>query len=720
MEIGELNEIYQKAESSDREVFAEMRSNILLVAGDHYQKRADRYFSQIRDNRDISDTQKLRLTKNHVQKVTRHYETHLMEYASGVAIKPQRDSEIQDQKSAEMNHSVWQDGRNRWRLKDKEREWIADYVRIGEVAVLIRWNPDIGEIAGYDPLLDEQTDEPLLDEFGQMMPDEESPVFSGGFEFERLYPFNLLRDPAAKNMRESEFLIVRKLVPKKVAKSMYANDPDKLKLLTDEKGDDFIIFDAVKGGYDRTSDQVMFKEYYYRPSKEYPKGRFFITTSAGILEEGELPFGVWPIIWQGFDEHATAARARSIVKQARPYQAEINRAASALGMHQITIGDDKILYQSGTKLAPGALLPGVRGISYQGAMPTILPGRDGSQFTAYIDQQINELYNITDVMELGAEKNAQFDPLALLYRSGKQRQNLFYYTQKFEMFLMDVCETFLKLAREYYSDEMAIVAVGRSEMVNMSEFRNSEPLSYRITIEPQDDTLETKFGRQVSMMHLLQYSGKNMGRDDIGMIARNMPFANTEEMFQDFTLDYDSAKNVMLALERGELPDIDKEDNPEYMIKKLSNRMKQPDYKFLHPQIQQAYQQARGAYHQLFAQQMAKAQQAKNEFIPQDGPMIACDMYVESDDPEKAPKRARIPQNALNWLVKQLEFQSGPIDSMSQLTGGALSGLAEALAQQQQPQGGAGQLPPGMGMPGPAPQGPAMPGPAMPQGGMIQ
>ena len=70
MDIGDLNEVYRKAESADREVFAEMRSNILLVSGDHYQKRADRYFSQIRDNRDISDYQKLRLTKNHTQKIT--------------------------------------------------------------------------------------------------------------------------------------------------------------------------------------------------------------------------------------------------------------------------------------------------------------------------------------------------------------------------------------------------------------------------------------------------------------------------------------------------------------------------------------------------------------------------------------------------------------------------------------------------------------------------
>lgn len=711
MDIGDLNEIYRKAESADREVFAEMRSNILLVSGDHYQKRADRYFSKGRDNNDVSDYQKLRLTKNHVQKITRHYETHLMEYGSSVSVKPQRDLEIQDQKSAEMNQSVWTDGQNRWRLHEKQREWISDFVRVGEVAMMLTWDPDLGEIDGYEPMMDPRGEE-VIDENGDPVADEEKPVWSGGFDFERLYAFNLLRDPSAKNMRESPFLIVRKLVPLKQAQVMYRDQPEKLKLLVDSKGDDYIIFDATKGGYDRASEQVMFKNFYYKPCPEYPKGYFAITTTAGILEEGELPFGVWPIVWQGFDEHATAARARSIVKQARPYTAEINRAGSALAMHQITIGDDKILYQSGTKLAPGALLPGVRGISYQGAQPTVLPGRDGSQFTQYIKDQIAELYSITDMFEIGEEKNAQFDPMALLYRSGKQRQKFFYYTQKFERFMVDVAELFLKLAREYYPPELAVVAVGRNEMVNMEEFKNSEPLNHRVTIEPQDATLETKFGRQVSMMHLLQYSGKSMGRDDVGMIAKNMPFANTEEVFKDFTLGYDSAKNIMLALDRGGTPDVDKEDDPDYMIKKLSNRMKQADFEFLEPQIKQGYQQVRGMYHQMKADNLAAAQQAKNEFIPQDGPMVACDMYVESDDKEKAPKRARVPYNALQWLVKQLEFQTGGLDSLEGLDGASMEAVAGMLQQQ----GGAAG--PGQGMPPPPQAYGGEPGPAAPQPGM--
>ena len=710
-DIGELNDLYRRAESLDKEIFAEMRSNILLVAGDHYQKRSERFLGQIRGSQDLSDHQKLRLTKNHTQKITRHYETNILNYASGVALKPQRDSEMQDQKAAEICQSIWQDARQRFRLDEHDRESVSDYVRIGEVCTKVWWNPDLGKVKGYEQQTNE-LGEPEFDEMGEPVADESKPIMEGGFEFQRMFPFNILRDPTAKNFRDSKFIIYRQLSDLKEAKRRYKDDPEKLKLLSDEKSEDFVIFDAQKGGYDRASEQVMFKEFYWKPCKEYPEGYYQITTSSGVLEEGELPFGIWPFAWQGFDEHATSARARSIVKQIRPYQAEINRAASAMAMHQITIGDDKVLYQSGTKLAPGALLPGVRGISYQGPEPKVLAGRDGSQYAAYIDAKIKELYNVVDLMELNQEKEGQFDPLSLLYRSSKQRQKFFYYSKKFERFKQDECELFLELARHYYDDDMVVTAAGRNEIVNIQEFKNTTPLNYLVVIEPQDDTLETKFGRQVSMMHMLQYSGKNLSRDDIGMVMRNMPFANQEETFGEFTIDYDNSKNLMLALERGDQVDINEEDNPQYMIKKLTHRIKQPDFKFLHPQIQQSYMGVRQSYHQLFAEQQQKAIQAKNEYIPQDGPMIACDMYIENkEDPGKAPKRARIPQRSLDWLVKQLETQAGSLGKIEAMNGSDQAAVAQMLGQQgpQHPAMPAGA---GMGMP------PMSPAPN--QGGMFQ
>jgi hypothetical protein len=232
-------------------------------------------------------------------------------------------------------------------------------------------------------------------------------------------------------------------------------------------------------------------------------------------------------------------------------------------------------------------------------------------------------------------------------------------------------------------------------LVNMAEFRQTSPLHYQIKVVPEDDTLDTQFGKQLTFQHLLQYAGGQLSREDIGRVMRNMPFANSEDTFEDFTIDADDAKNMILALERGEYPDSIPEDNHDYLIKRLTNRIKQADFKYLVPEIQQAYYQKRQEHQQFLAEQEQKILAAKNEYIPADGPMIACDMYVEQDDPNKAPKRARIPQRALDWLVKQLKSQNGSLERLEQMNGGA----AEELA---------GMLTPGGGQAGPQAQ--MMPG----------
>lgn len=691
--VGELNRLYQDAEAADNSLFAEQRSHVLLIAGEHYNKRGDLKFSQIRDNRDVSDYTKLRLTKNHTHKIHKYYTQSVLSNARSVTPAPQLDGELQDQKAAEINKSVWEDFKTRYKIKRDTRSWASDYTGIGEVHLKIFWDPDIGDFKGYRQMVDDYG-QPIFDEMGQPVPDKKDPVFEGGLTYERIFGFNLLRDPGAQNLRESPYIINRKMVQTAKLKATYRHDEDKLKAIVDGANENYVVFDSNRGGYERTKGFTPVREYYFRPCPEYPMGYFYIATKGVILEEGELPLGLFPIISKGFDVHPTSPRGRSIIKQVRPYQTEINRASSAQALHQITIGDDKILYQTGTKLSPGALLPGVRGITYQGMEPKILPGRDGSQYQGYIDGQVREMYEVVDVNNIMAQANdvkGGNDLYALLFRSSAQKQQLSGYSEGFEEFLVDVCELSLELGKAYLPDEMLIPAIGRKEYVNMAEYKSSNKLRYQIKVVPQDDTLETQFGKQLSFQHLLQYSGQQLSREDIGMLMRNMPFANSEEMFKKYTVHHDTTKNIMLALERGEYPEAIPEANHDYIIEQLSLRMTQADFPTLHPQIQQAYAQKRMEHSQLKAQQEQKILAMQSQYIPADGPMIACDMYVDNPDPKKAPKRARIPQRALDWLVKQLEAQSGSLQRLEQMNGGEANDM-HALMQRQGAQAG---MPPG-------------------------
>lgn len=690
MSVGDLNVLYDEADLVDKAVFAEQRSNILLIAGEHYSSSNLDKYSNLRTNAQAQQKiKRLRIMKNHSYKVHRRYKSSVLQNANGVKIAPQLEYEIQDQKAAELNQSVWDYIKDNYKIGEKTRRWASDFCGIGEVFLKLFWNPDKGDFIGYNQSTSADG-APLFNNDGSPMPDNDSPVFSGKLEFERVFGFNILRDPSAKEMEESPYLIYRKLADTKELRVRYRERDDVIKSLDDGASEEYIIFDSNKNSYDRAKGKTPIREYYFRPCAIYPRGYFYIATKGAVLEEGELPEGIFPIVHKAFDENQTSPRGRSVQKQARPYQAEINRASSSQAMHQITIGDDKILYQAGTKLAPGSLLPGVRGITYQGMEPKILPGRDGAQYTGYIDSQKAEMYDVLDVNNLfqqGQEVKGGNDLYALLFRSASQRQQLSEYSEKFEEFLVDVCKVALQLAKAYFPEDILVPAIGRRELVNMAEFKSTTPMNFQIKVVPQDNTLETQFGKQMTFQHLMQYSGQQLSRQDIGMLMRTMPYSNTEEQFKEYTLDYDNVKNLMLALDRGEYPESIAEENHDYIVSKLSSRMRQGDFKFLPPQVQQMYAQKRMEHQQLSeeARQRLIAEQA--EYIPADGPMIACEMYVEdSTDPSKAPKRARIPQNALNWLVKMLESQSGPLSQLEQANLGELRNLDQGPPGQMMPQ----------------------------------
>ena len=691
--LAELNELYENAESCDEEIFAEMRSNLLLVSGNHYSKKStNSLITSIRNSQKYTDNQKLRLTKNHIHKITRHYINAITSKVPGVSIAPQNETDMKDKKAAELNQAVWLDAKERFKLKPVVRELIHQYIEIGEMCCFIYWDQNIGELQGYEPVVDEMG-QPQLDEMGQQQQDPEKPIFSGGFQFKIIPGFNLMRAPQSKCMKNSPYHIIREMVDAEELKKQYEGQDDKLKAIGEGDDDDFIVFDTNHRQYKTEDKQVLLKYCFWRPCRAYPSGYFYIYTERGILEEGEVPFGIYPIIWEGFDTYSTNPRAYSIIKVARPYQAEINRASSQAATHQITIGDDKILYQGGTKLAQGALLPGVRGITYQGMAPQILPGRSGEQFMPYIQSQITEMYSACMLEEINAEnENAQMDPYTMLFRSASQKQKFAQYTEKVENFLKEFCFTFLDLARHYYPDDMTVQAVGKSELINIQEFKTTAPLNYQIKVEEQAEDISTKFGRQLTLNHLIQYAGNMLGPEQIALVAKDMPFLSNNSLIKRIGVDYDNAENDMLQLERGQMPFVSPYADNKIYVDMTTNRMKQADFNLLPPQIKQMYDQYLTIHEDQIKKKNDALQAAKDGFIPVSGTLITVGMHVDDPKSQSGTRQVRLPYDAVLWLIKRLDAQGMGIQELDKMNSGAVA----KMYGQQQPQGPQPQGPPGM------------------------
>lgn len=703
--LADLERLYTEAEQADKDLFAEQRSNILLASGDHYQKKHSTFFSRLRTEQALTEQQKLRLTKNHIQKICKIYVNNIVGLAPGVGVEPKNESELQDQKAAEINHAVWQDALDRHNFKDLVDDFGDDFIHIGEVATKLFWDPGAGEIKSYSQKLDEagmplfydaegnETTEGLIDPMtgeprAEMVPG--TPQYTGDIVFEPIYGFNLLRAPEAKDMKKSPFLIIRKMVD---VADLIARFPDHEKIIKPSMDETMVVFDGQKGGYVEAHRQVMLKEIYFRPCATYPKGYFYFWVKEGVLTQNELPGGIFPIRFQSCEKIQTSPRGRSIIKVMRPYQAEINRAASKMAEHQITLGDDKILIQNGTKISAGAALPGVRSVNYTGAEPVVMAGRDGSQYLNYMQAQIAEMYEVMSVNEIKEEKTSagQMDPYTLLFSAAREKRKFQRYVRRFESFLVDVCETYLELAKIHLSDDAVIYAAGKKERINIPEFKSSEKLCYQIKLVPQADDVETKLGKQLVLNHALQYVGAQLGKEDIGKLIRAMPYSNVEESFADLTQDYDSGTNLILALDRGETPPLSDYDNFVYLIKRLTGRMRQADFKFLDQTIQQNYVMAMGKLQQMEVERVKAVQMAQKGFIPTGGYMVSVDLYVSDPQNPLKTRHARVPYQSLEWLIQALEAQGQTLEQLESMNQGALAEMAQLMG----PNGG-GQ-PAGMG-----------------------
>ena len=692
----ELLRLYKEGDAADNFLYSEQRSNLLLVAGQHYAKKGSRFWNRVRDDARLTEEQKLRLTLNHIQRICKIYENEIISYAPAVSVLPKNEGELQDQKAAELANAVWKDIRDRHKFNDKVREIVQDFTRIGEVAYKIFWDETRGKKVGYEPAVDEMG-QPVVDPMGQPMMDESKPRFSGDFVIERIFGFNLFRAVEAKSMNDSWFIGLRKMVNIDDLKARVGNDEEKLKLIQETKDETFIVFDGNGSSpYSRSQNQCLLLEYYIRPCINYPNGYYFICTQQGVLWEGELPFGIFPIVYTGMDEIPTSPRGYSIIKQLRPIQGEINRAISQTATHQITLGDDKLAVQAGTKVANGGLQPGVRVLQYSGSPPTIIPGRTGEQYLPYIEKMIDQFYVVANLQEELQEKQVNLDPYTMLFASIKQKKKFSVYSSKIMQFLIDMCSTTLDLAKNYYTEENLVPAIGRAELINISEFKNTSPLFYQIKLEPGTEDLETKLGKQLTFNQVMQYVGSNLDPKDIGKLIRTSPYANNELAAEDLTMDFDNANNMILSLDRGEPMQPSMYDDKKYLIKRLTNRTRKADFRFLSPKIQDLYSQTIQMLIDLDAQEEQKIRDAAQGFIPMSGMAVVCDLYVPMPGNASKTQRARVPYDALTWLLKRLEEQGATQDALMKQQQAVIAQTAQSLLQNSpsQPQMGGAEANP--------------------------
>lgn len=670
LKIEKLREMYDRGKNVDKKLFSEQRTNILLKAGQHYTKKQTNLFDEMRTRGMISREQKIRLTKNHIHRITNRYENGIISGNPSVQAMPFNKDELHDVKVADMNQSVidWVKETNSWKRRQKKN--VHDFVVMGEVFAIIRFDYNKGHELGKD-------------ENGKV-------IRAGEFVIDRVFAFDMVRDPDARDEESAKWWMRESMVDLKELKRLAKQSKEDIdeEKITSSMKKVVKIFDATSGSYKDVKNQAFVRELFIKPSEEHPKGWYVMFTDEHVFYQEELPFGIFPVIREGFDDLTTSPRSASLIRVCRPFQVEINRAASKEAEHQITLGDDKVYIQKGTKISSGGMIHGVRAVQVAGREPVIQQGRSGSQYVDYGIKAISEMYVAVDLDYNEAEADKMGDPYQLLFRAMSDKKRYQKYAEKYEDFEIAIFKTILKLSKFYLTPSHIIKSAGKSEAVNIVEFKRLDDSGFEVKIIPQSGDIEEKFGKILSITQTLQYAGGQLNPEQIGSLIRHLPFGNDEQIFSRLTIDTDNATNDILALDRGQEVPVNLYDNHKFLIEALTHRMKKSDFRFLPPNVQQNYQKKLIAHEEFYKRQLVAIEQSKMGAVPQGGFLTT--VNASWFNPATArTERIKVPSEAIEWLVQKLQTQGafaqelGTLPEQSQAEIGSVAGQQSETQQLQ-------------------------------------
>ena len=679
MTVEQCLEHVRDGKAVDQKHFKEERSNIRLFRGDHFIDRNTNGSDSTSRIKGVNKRKrpKLRITVNHIQKACKIYANHIINIAPGVAPSPKNPEEESDIKVADMSNQLWDHLKYVHNISAQNQKSSLECPMIGEIFMKVTWDQNKGKpVPGEVKVqVDALTGEMLGKPYQEM-------VVPGDVDYERIYGYNLLRDPDAKSWEDCRWVIQEKVIDTKDLKAQF---PDAQIETSDSVDDVFQVFDSATSNYfsSNNAGKSIVYEMFFRPRASLLDGYFIIFTDKEELAKGKLPLGEFPIYQCTFDEVPGSPRGYSLIKQARSPQIEINRCYTKIAEHHIAGGDDTILTQKGSKIQAGGYAAGVKAIQYSGMTPTVLQGRDGSQFSEHLQRSVETFYQLLDIDNF-VEKPGGQDMMAQIHRNLREKEKFSIYGQKLQKFYEQICRISLKLYKHYASDEALTAIFGEDERISLPEFRKTDDIDYQIKLEAVTEDVDTKFARMTVFRDYMQYA--DLTPEVQALLVKNMPFANVDELTKEVTLDYTVCQNIKLALDREQFVPVDPNENHLYMLKQLRARTRQPDYMWgnkISDVTKQMYEGRINQHRQIQMENVIKQQMLNDGFIPTGGDVVTVNMTIQVTDAEGGSKmeKMKMPVETLNWVRDRLAKQGWAQDDLAKLTPEMQANMGEQKSQ---------------------------------------
>jgi len=701
----ELEEMIKNGKDAHARFFNESRTNVLIYGSDHYSKMSDNLKRSIEKKfrSSLDEAERKKLTLNFIQSIMDKKINKIVGLAPGCIVTPYKSDDVHQCKEAKISDSVLKAIKKANNWNEISPLFVSDHQIIGEVWSYTYFDFDKGDIIGYEKkdlsgLPDEERFE--MDEMGQFVFDEsdqpvereeddpEKPIFSGEVCIESIDGFNVCFEEGVRNFHESAWGSFDKPVHKNTLKYMIQEDEEfsvekkekLINLLKSSDSNEFLLFDRNNGSISDNKDMINVRYMFFRPSPKFPRGKIFVKLKEEIIWSLDLQKDInekpiFPLNMKRCKRTPGGARGYSPIRAGRSSQNEINRCVSKIAEHQVTLGDDKIVTAYSEGLAEGEKLLGIRHIKAGKGFETFkhIPGRTGEQYLPFLLFNVKHLHLVMEEVYEGEDKGGESDIKATLYKSIRQKTRYVLDAKNIEDFFIEISQTALELAKSYYPDEKVVQEAGACEAVNIQEFKALGPMDYNIALEPASDDVDSLFGKHLVLSETLQYASKQLGPENIGHILKESPWVDGDKLFGQLVVDEKESENIVLALDRGEFPEISEYDNNKEIIKQLIRRRKKGDWKMVQekdPKIKERYQMQYEYRQEIINKQMEQEKAINAGQIPMTGPLVSIDYYV--NEPKANGKglksvKEKLPVDAIKWTAERLKAQNMTIESIENM-----------------------------------------------------
>ena len=504
-----LNNEFTSLKQESEERINDIRKHIALYKGIQYFSQEAR--TSRRDREEVTSKYKQKVVVNHLFDLTEQKISQAIKFKPNISVLPTND-ELEDRISAKVAKKVADHVAYRQRFDYKRQEAVRIAYIAGECFTFVEWNPDLGpELKeskdmreSGEPLAMVKDGEELKDSIGRPKHhSEDEPINIGDVEIKNIVPHRIFVE-RVRDYKDAQFMFKLSIVETDKLKKRYPSKKDQIRVDKDKTYFDFTTFEETK-----LQRETWTFEFYYKHTREVPKGRYIKYTQDVILENRDLQYdhGDFPCERLVDIEIPEELHGRSFYIQTRHLQAHINNLTSMQMRNQYMAAHPKWFVPYGS-VNLSSLGNDLTICQYRGPQPPVLAAHNptGRETIELRKTLIDEMGQISaSEVSRGDLPSGVTAAVAIQYLNELESDRAQAFTENMNEWTRRIFAKVISVCSQYYDkeDQRTVQIMGKDNTW-MSEALDPKHLtkSYDVRIQNTSALPKTKSGMMQAIIDL--------------------------------------------------------------------------------------------------------------------------------------------------------------------------------------------------------------------------